>query len=55
MKAFPRLKNGNWCLDLAEVDKLAKSRNGVKFLLVGQDLFDRTVDARGMKEKNPRK
>ena len=42
-------------MDLAYVDKLAKDNNGVKYLLVRQDLFDRTVDAKGMKEKIPRK
>ena len=36
-------------MDLAYVDKLAKDNNGVKYLLVREDLFDRTVDARGMK------
>ena len=36
---------------LAYVDKLANDDNGVKFLLVLQDLFDRTVDAKRMKTK----
>ena len=36
-------------MDLAYVDKLAKDVNGVKYLLVHQDLLDRTVDAKGMK------
>ena len=36
---------------LAYVDKLAKDNNGVKCLLVRQDLFHRTVDAKGMKTK----
>ena len=39
-------------MDLAYVDKLAKDNNGVKYLLVRQDLFDRTVDAKGMKSKD---
>ena len=38
-------------MDLAYVDKLAKDNNGVKYLLVLDDLFDRTVDAKGMKTK----
>ena len=38
-------------MDLAYVDKLAKEINGVKFLLVRQDLLDRTVNAKGMKTK----
>ena len=37
---------------LAYVDKLAKDKNSVKFLLVRQDLFERTVDAKGMKKKD---
>ena len=39
-------------MDLAYVDKLAKYNNGVKYLLVRQDLFDRTVDVKGMKTKD---
>ena len=39
-------------MDLAYVDKLAKNNNRVKFLLVRQDLFYRTVDAKGMKTKD---
>ena len=41
-----------WCVNLACVDKLAKDNNGVKYLLVRQDLFDRTVDAKGAKTKD---
>ena len=52
MKAFARFKNEIWCMDLAYVDKLAKDNNGIKYLLVRQDLFDRTVDAKGMKTKD---
>ena len=48
MKAFARFKNEIWCMDLACVDKLAKDNNGVKHILVRQDLFGRTVDANGM-------
>ena len=51
-KAFARFKNEIWCIDLAYVDKLAKDNNGVRYLLVRQDLFDRTVDAKGMKTKD---
>ena len=39
-------------MDLAYVDKLAKENNGVKYLLVRQDLFDRNVSAKGMKTKD---
>ena len=52
MRAFARFKGELWCMDLAYVDKLAKDNNCVKYLLVRQDLFDRTVDAKGMKTKN---
>ena len=50
-RAFARFKNEIWCLDLAFVDKLASENNGVKYLLVRQDIFDRTVDARGIRKK----
>ena len=52
MRAFARFRNENWCMDLAYLEKLAKENNGVKFLLVRQDLFDRTVNAKGMKTKD---
>ena len=52
MRAFARFRNEIWCMDLAYVDKLAKEINGVKCLLVRQDLFDRTVNAEGMKTKD---
>ena len=39
-------------MDLAYVDKLAKENDGVKYLLVRQDLFDRTVNAKGLKTKD---
>ena len=52
MRAFARFKNEIWCMDLAYVDKLSKENNGVKYLLVRQDLFDRTVNAKGMKTKD---
>ena len=52
MKAFARFKNQIWCMYLAYVDKLAKDKNGVDYLLVHQDLFDRTVGAKGIKTKD---
>ena len=52
MRAFARFKNEIWCMDLAYVDKLAKENNGVKYLLNRQDLFDRTVNDKGMKTKD---
>ena len=51
MRDFARLKSEIWCTDLAYVDKLSKENNGVKYLLVRKDLFDRTVNAKGMKTK----
>ena len=52
MRAFARFKNEIWCMDIAYVDKLAKDNNGVKYLLVRQDLFDITVDPKVMKTKD---
>ena len=52
MRAFARFRNEICCMDLACVDKLAKENNSVKYLLVRQDLFDRTVNAKGMKTKD---
>ena len=51
IRAFTRIRNETWCMDLAHVDKLAKEINGVKYLLVRQDLFDKTVNATGMKTR----
>ena len=39
-------------MDLAYVVKLAKDNNGVKYLLLRQDLIHRTVDAKGMKTED---
>ena len=52
MRAFARFRNEIWCIDLAYVDKLAKENNSVKYLLVRQDLFYRTVNAKAMKTKD---
>ena len=52
MKDFAIFRKEIWRMDLAYVDKLAKEINGVKFLLVVQDLFDKTVNAKGMKTKD---
>ena len=39
-------------MDLVYVDKVyAKDKNGVKYLLIRQDLFDRTVDSKEMETK----
>ena len=52
MKAFARFNNEIKCMDLAYVDELAKDINGAKYFSVRQDLFDTTVDAKGMKTKD---
>ena len=52
MRAFARFRNEIWCKDLAYVDILAKENNDVNYLLVRQDLFDRTVNAKGMETKD---
>ena len=39
-------------MDLAYVAKVSKGSNGVKFLLVRPDLFDRIVDPKGLKTKD---
>ena len=40
-------------MNLAIVDKLAKDKKGVKSLLVFfQGLFDRTIDAKGIRRKD---
>ena len=52
MRAFARFRIETWCKDPAYVDKLAKENDGVKYLLVRQDLFERTVNAKGMKTKH---
>ena len=50
-KAIAIIKNELWCMIVAYVDELAKDNAGVKFLAVGQDLFDRKVDVRWLKTK----
>ena len=52
MRAFARFRNEIWCMDLAYVDKLANENNSVKYVLGRQDLFDRTVNGKGMKTKD---
>ena len=51
MEAFARFKNEIWCMNLAYVDKLAKINNGLKYPLIRQVVFDRTVVAKRMKPK----
>ena len=51
MRAFATFRKEICCTDIAYVDELAKENNGVKYLLARQDLFERTVNAKGMKTK----
>ena len=55
MRAFARIRNGNWCMDFNYVDKSAKENNGVEYLLVRQALSDRTVNAKGLKTNDSQK
>ena len=55
IKAFARFSNEFWCMDLAYVTKLANDNNGVKYQLVRQDKFDRTVDAKARKKRFQKK
>ena len=52
MTSIARFKNEIWYMVLAYFDKLAKHNNGVKYLLVRQDLFDRSVDTKKKKTKD---
>ena len=38
-------------MDLACVDKIVKDKNGVKYILVLHDLFDRALDAKARETK----
>ena len=52
MKVFARFEGEIWCMGLAYVNNLAKGNKSVNYLLVRQDLFDRSVDAKRMKTKD---
>ena len=39
-------------MDLTYIDKIAKDKESVKFLLVRQDLFDRTVNCKRNENKS---
>ena len=51
LPAFAKRINEIWCLDLALMDKLSDSNNGVKYLLVCIDVFSRFVRVQPMKSK----
>ena len=44
-----------WCMELAHVDWLSKHNNGVKYLLVHQDLIGRPQMQKERKQKLPKK
>ena len=46
MKAFGRIETEILWKDLTYVDKRVNDNNGVKYLLVRQDLFNTTLDAK---------
>ena len=53
MRAFAIFKDEIYYMDSAYVDELAKkNNNGVMYLLVRQDLLERSLDANGMKTKD---
>ena len=52
MKAFATFRIEIWCMYLAYFDELTRDNNGVKYLLIHEDLFDRTVDAKQTKTKD---
>ena len=51
LPAFAKRINEIWCLDLAFMDKLSDTNNGVKYLLVCVDVFSRFVRVQPMKSK----
>ena len=54
MKGFAQVHNENSRMHLTYVDWIAQDNNGLKYLVVPQDLFDRVVDAQGLKRKSPK-
>ena len=50
--AFAIFKSESWCMDLAYLDNISNDKNGVKYVLVRQDLFDRIVDEKRMKTED---
>ena len=54
MRASARYKNELWCKDLAYayVDKLANDNRGTTYLLVRQEVFDKTKDVKRLKTKD---
>ena len=60
MRKFKNSKEGRhlqglkktWCMDLAYGDQLVRDNKGVKYLLVRQDFFYRTVRQKGKKSED---
>ena len=52
LSARARFINDIWCLDLAQMDKLASDNSGVKYLLVAVDIFSRFVRVEPLKSKS---
>ena len=58
IRKFPRLQvgarfiNDIWCMDLAQVDKLANWNSNTKFLMVCVDIFSRFIRVEPMKNKS---
>ena len=55
MRAFSGFKIENWCMEKAYVDELANDKDVVKYLLVRQYVFDRTIDAKGLNTRDSMK
>ena len=51
MEGLAKFESEVWCIDLGYLDKIVKNKICVKFLSVHQDLFNRTVDAKGNEKK----
>ena len=51
MRVFAKHINEIWCMDLAQMDKLASDNSDVKFLLVCVDVASRYVRVQPMKQK----
>ena len=55
MKPFASFISETWRMELPDVDKMAKDNNGVRYVIVRQGLFDRTLVGAGMKTNDFKK
>ena len=53
LRAFARYKIEDWCMDVTYVDKLAKDNRGKNYLLVRQDVLDKTINVNKYFHKIP--